>query len=359
MSLFLERVLSTKLQKNEVVQGSIKLTGGIDKEIYKVPMLKNGLHQSLAVSIFRNPHDWWKIDQEIVFREMLEGDKDAGIPELVDVGFDYLDEEKFAYIVRDFIEGQNLDIFLLSQPDHQSNERGIETLASDLGYKLAMLHRHKLSTFGRISKTTDETCLSWSDYILGKIDYYFKALSELPPEKGAGIVKVQDIVNIEQKLYKSLGSHQSSLYDQEVASLTHGDAHFQNFIASSNENGEWRIVGVIDTEEALGGDPEIDIAFLENWLYFTSYKEIFYKHKGDFLSGYNRNPPSPDYYRDRRYMYHALRSLSYLKALFTLDTTEIIRNDPKHQEYIEKHFVILRSLANGYALEDLNIKSLI
>lgn len=358
MSKFLERVLNTNFQESDVVQETTRLSGGIDKEIYKVPVLKKGERKAFAVSIFRNPNDWWKIDQEALLREIIEGDQETGIPGLAAAGFDHLNGQEYAFIIRDFIEGYSLDN-LLSQFGQQLTEGNIGTLAADLGHRLAMLHRHKLSMFGMIGKPPKETGLSWGHYIFGKIDYYFKALFETPPDKRVGKVKVGDVVSTEQKLSERLGILQSSLYNCDVASLAHGDAYFGNFIANLDGNGKWKIMGVIDTEEALGADPEIDIAFIENWLHFTPYAELFHAQKGDFLSGYKREPPNPDYYLDRRYVYHILRSLSYLKALFTLDTAAIIRSDPKHVQYIEKHFAILKSLAEGYTLEDLNIKSLI
>lgn len=358
MSIFLERVISRNFQESDVVQGATRLSGGIDKDIYKVPVVRDGVGTAFAIAIFRNPNDWWKIDQEAHLREITGGDKETGIPGLVEVGFDCLDGQKYAFIIRDFIEGHSLHE-LLSQIDQQSSEVDIGALAADLGHKLATLHRHRLDMFGMMGKPSDVTDTNWGHYVFGKIEYYFRALHKTSPEKRVGKVYAGDIVGAEQKLYAALGTHQSSLFHCGAASIAHGDAHLGNFIAGLDQNGRWKVIGVIDTEEALGADPEIDIAFIENWLFFMPYSELFYAHGGDFLSGYKRESPIPDPYKDRRYVYHALRSLSYLKALFTLDTEAIIRSEPKHTEFIEKHFAILKALAEGYTLEDLNIKSLI
>lgn len=359
MSLYLERVLSKNFQENEFAHNATRLAGGIDKEIYKVPVIRDGKNEPVVVSIFRNPGDWWKVNQELMLREILENDRETGVPELLEAGFDYLDGQRYAFVVRDFIEGDSLDELLLSQFNQQSVEQDIGSLASDLGNKLAKLHSYKMSMFGMIGKPSETVDSNWGGYVFGKIDYYFRALSEAPQEKRVGAIRVKDIVNIEQQLYESLGTRQSSLYGHYSASLAHGDAHFRNFITNRDENGKLKIMGVIDTEEALGADPEIDVAFIENWLHFTPYRDIFQDHKDDFLSGYIRKTPSPDHYKDRRYIYHALRSISYLKALFTLDTAELLRTDPKHKEYIEKHFTILKSLSEGSSLEDLGIKSLL
>lgn len=186
-----------------------------------------------------------------------------------------------------------------------------------------------------------------------------KLIGELPAEKEIGSVKAAGLLQLLPGLHKSIGSLQSSLSTVDSPSLSHGDARFANFIAGINEYELWIIKGMIDLDEAMGGDPGIDIAFMENWLHFSPYKEDFYKNSNAFKSGYNKVRPISPQYRERRLIYHALRSIAYTRTVFGFDVQEFLSANPRNQEYVEKHASILRSLAEGNALEDLNVTSLV
>lgn len=359
MSKFVERVIHRSLGKQDVSNNYSKLSGGTSNEIYRVPTLIDGLTVDLAVTIIKDPSSWWKIEQEYSFREMLNGDQEVQVPKLYNAGFDYLNDRKFAFIIREFLSGQDLDTVLALRMASDSSEGDVKPLVTDLGRRLAMLHNHQVSIFGLVGGTSEVVYPGWGEYVLGEIENKSRFFAELPSDKKIGSVKATDIVDILPALYKSIGSLQWSLFEQKSSLLSHGDAHFHNFIANSDESGTWRINGMIDTDEALGGDPEIDIAFIENWLYFAPYGQRFYEHKEDFLIGYKGMREISDHYSSRRLIYHALRSLSYLQAVSTFDQDDFMNMDSRNLNYISKHFDILKSLATGNALEDLKILSLI
>lgn len=210
-----------------------------------------------------------------------------------------------------------------------------------------------------MGRTDQGVYFNWSDYILGEIAKKSQLLAQLPLDKNIGTVKISEIVNILPALSRVLGALQGSLSEQHSPSFGHGDAHFRNFIAGSDQHSRWKIKSMIDTEEALGGDPEIDIASIENWLHFSPYKQDFYRHKSDFVSGYQNVRQVSEHYPNRRLIYHAVRSMSYLQTVFNFDAQEFMSADPRNREYVKKHFEILRSLADGNALEDLGIIPLI
>jgi fructosamine-3-kinase len=359
MSEFVERVINRSLGKQDISNNYSRLSGGISNETYRVPTLIDGLTTDLAVTIIKDPASWWKIEQEYSFRKALEGDPEVRIPKLYNAGFDNLDDHKFAFIIREFLAGQDLDIVFASRLATSSPEINAMSLATDLGKRLAVLHRHETSVFGLVGREHEVIYSGWGNYVLGEIEEKSRLLAELPSDGQIGSIRVGDIVNLLPDLHRSIGSLEWSLLGQKSSLLSHGDAHFRNFIANSDENSTWHINGMIDTEEALGGDPEIDIAFIENWLHFVPYGQRFYQHKGDFLAGYKGVREISDHYLSRRLIYHALRSLSYLQAVSTFDQDKFMNMDSKNLGYASKHFSILKSLAMGNALEDLKILSLV
>lgn len=361
MSQLIERVLNRHLKSQGHGLDFCRLQGGISRnETYKVsPTIEGVIPTALAVTIISDPSWWWKIEQEFAIHSATGSDPEVLIPQLFDAGFDDLDGQRFAFIIREFISGSDLDTVLESELIGEFIEKNTRDLATDLGYRLAALHRHRTSVFGLLGRTNENVHSSWGDFILGEIIRKSQLMAKFPLSKHIVSVRVFDILNILPNLHKMIEPLQSSLYEQRSSSLSHGDAHFHNFIAGPNENNSWRIKSMIDMEEALGGDPEIDIAFIENWLHFSSYKQDFYRQKDAFASGYSNIRQVAEHYSSRRLIYHALRSLSYLRTVFGFDTEEFLRMNPKNSEYVRKHFDILRSLANGYALEDLEIHSLV
>ncbi len=359
MSEFVERVLNRSLGNQDTSSNCSRLSSGISNETYRVTRPIDGLTTDLAVTIIRDPSSWWKIEQEYSLREILHEDQEVSIPKLYNAGFDHLDDQKFAFIIREFLPGQDLDaIFTLLMTSSSSSERDVKSLATDLGRRLATLHRHQSSAFGLVGRASEVIYPQWGDYVLGEIENKSRLLAQLPSDQQVGSVKVAEILSILPALDGLIGSKQWSLFEQNSPSLSHGDAHFHNFIANSNEDGIWKINGMIDTDEALGSDPEIDIAFIENWLHFASYGQRFYQHKGEFLTGYESVREISDHYSSRRLIYHVLRSLSYLQVVSTLDQNEFASMNSQNLNYISKHLGILRSLARGNGLEDLDILSL-
>jgi hypothetical protein len=289
----------------------------------------------------------------------VQGDPEVLIPQLLDVGFDIVDDQKFAFLFREYIAGKDLDAVLKLELNGNNRGRDIKDLATDLGYRLALLHRHKTSAYGFLGKTEGEPFSDWGNYILNELETESRLIGELPAEREIGSVKTAGLWELFPGLHKSIGPLQSSLSTVNSPSLSHGDARFANFIAGINEYELWKIRGMIDLDEAVGGDPGIDIAFMENWLHFSSYKEDFYKNSREFKAGYNKVHTISPQYPERRLIYHALRSTAYLRTVFSFDPQEFLHANPRNQEYVEKHAAILKSLAEGNALEDVNITSLV
>ncbi len=333
--------------------------GGISNESYQIDNVRSEtLSPSVVLTIIRDPSLWWKVQQEYAVREAIQGDKEVLIPRVFDAGFDDINGEKFAFILREHIAGKDLGTVLQSELSSENRENDIHDLAIDLGYRLGVLHRHQTSIYGLIGRDMNRSFSTWGAYILHEVDKESELVTRLPVNTQIGVIRVENIIKMLPKIHKVIGTLESSLFEIDASSIGHGDAHFGNFIANSERN-IWRIKGLIDIDEAVSGDPEIDIAFIENWLHFFPYKDEFYHQSQAFKSGYIHVRPVSPKYAERRLIYHVLRSLSYLRTVFSFDTNDFINANPRNQEYVRKHTQVLRSIGEDNALEDLGIRSLV
>jgi aminoglycoside phosphotransferase (APT) family kinase protein len=86
--------------------------------------------------------------------------------------------------------------------------------------------------------------------------------------------------------------------------LCHNDLHEANLLIEEAEPGAWRITGVVDVENALAGDPLLDLAKTD--LYSINGKAA--KLRG-LLDGYG-DPPGPGRWRERLALYRVYHALA-------------------------------------------------
>lgn len=360
MSKLVESVIARHLPQERQGYSHKRLTGGISSETYKLsPNAEGSVQAAIALTIIRDPLLWWKVEQEFALRDLIAGDTEVPLPQLFDAGFDDIEGEKIAFIFREFVQGAELDAVLERALRTRTKEHDFSSLASDLGYRLGVMHKHGGAIFGQLARSKEVLYPSWASFVLSELSNEVRLTSQLSPNNQLGRIKASDIQALLPGIQKLVGSLQSALLTTLTPNLAHGDAHFKNIIAGQDQGTSWRVKSFIDTEEALGGDPEIDVAYIENWLHFSAYKQDFFKKRAEFCAHYTHQRQIGDRYHDRRLIYHALRSLSFLRTVFEFDAEEFLSANPKNEEYVFQHFQILRSLSDGNALEDVDIPSLL
>lgn len=330
-----------------------KLEGGITNESYKItPNEPSSQESSAVLTIFRARSSWSALDRENTINELVRNDDDIRIPKIIDSGIDTSDGVGFAFLLREYIEGDDLDTVLKTA--HENGDKQTMDVIKDLGFRIGALHRHKAALYGLIGKP-EEQHASWGEYIFGEIENEMQAIQSMRGSNQIGVITPESIIKTFPGLDLALGSSQYAFQKPESPALAHGDARFANFITVKKTDG-WVINGIIDMEEAVGGDPGIDFAFIENWLHFTEYKDEFYKNQSKFINGYLNACPIDTVYNQRRLTYHVLRSLSYLRTIFNLNKDAFLSKNPNVREYVNKHFEILDSISKGNGLKDLDIK---
>ena len=88
-------------------------------------------------------------------------------------------------------------------------------------------------------------------------------------------------VGLAERMERHVASHEDLLKECAFPVLCHDDFHTANIIVSSGSDGRWWLSGVIDVENAVAGDPLIDVA--KTLLY--SVGESHVKREG-LLTGY-------------------------------------------------------------------------
>jgi len=353
---FVERHLPNGYSEAYVVE---PLQGGISSVHYKV--IPNGeTEKPFLVTIYPEPKNWWKLDKEIALRQLLEQDADVPIPAILDTGIDNIDQTDTPFLIREFISGLELDNLLEHADSLGVSDSNTAEVAYDLGFKLGKLHSHRFFLFGLITDVdkVSDSPRDWKDYIMRDFETQSRMIKHHDSNKYIGEIPVQTIQMLARATEKFAGIHSAALDSVKCSRITHGDARFANFIAGFTPTDRLTINAFIDMEWALAGDPEIDLTYIENWLHFSKYKDNFEAGRSKLIDGYRQTHEISTNYTEKRLLYHALRSLTYLAAVSKFDQQYYLQSNPRNASYVQGHVDILQSLIRGNALEDVNIKSL-
>lgn len=363
MSTSIENFALRHVLTDSTITSVERMRGGISSPNYKINTYLPGLETqgtNYVLTLFSDPSDWWKIDKEVNLREIVGSDPDVLLPQLIDIGEDRFDGQKVGFLLRQFVEGKDLDQTFKEKLSSELTGPDWGNLVEDFGFRLASLHIHKLGYFGII--TGSKLSLSeqnWRSFIEKELADEVKGISGCNPARRLSLVTPQMILDLVPNLEGVLRDRLPSLNSVTLPALVHGDMRFANVVAEKSGISQPAIRSFIDWEWALGGDPEIDLAYAENWLHFSSYKDKFMQYKNSFIAGYSKKMNISDNYKEKRPVYHALRSLNYLKNVFLYQPDNFTSLDPEFAGYIEGHFKIIESIAVGRKLSDLGILSIV
>jgi tRNA A-37 threonylcarbamoyl transferase component Bud32 len=355
-----ETIFPEKIKSNYNIIRLSKLEGGISSNnFYFESLTESGELEKSVITLYHEKSDWWKIDKEIYLRKLVEGNQNILFPKIKATGFSKNGDDNFGFLIREYIEGEDLDMALENRIS-KNLVINWPTLVQDLGYRLASIHKQEIQYCGLIKSNNQENDnINWKEFIIEEINNQFLFLENYPDHnKSIAEVSLKMILGLKKGLLQRLKTLFSSLESVKDNYLAHGDTRFGNIIVNNRENGELQIASFIDLEWAISGDPEIDISYLESWLYFSRYGEEFTKYKDYFLSGYQKIRQMSPSYAEKRLIYHSLRSLNYLTNVFLHQDHTFLEQNPQYSNYIKKHQNILLHITNGDELTKLGINSL-
>lgn len=159
------------------------------------------------------------------------------------------DKYPFDFMIMSYLEGKNLESY------KEENENKMYFL---LGKIFKKIHALEVSNFGQI----DYELFLKKNILSGKskkwTDFFYRNLDKhLDLAKKIGVISKEEKLLIESLFYKN-----NKLFLITKPSLIHNDPSSRNIFTDGKT-----IIGIIDWEDAIIGDPLWELAFIETFLY--------------------------------------------------------------------------------------------
>ncbi len=234
----------------------------------------------------------WKMEKEVYVYSLL--DRAEGLPTPSSLWSD--DSKELLpqnYLLMTTLKGQRLSHVAPSLSDLQ-----LRDIYFQMGTLLAKVHDITLDAFGYITTRVIASHATNEAYMRSQFQ---KKLAELEAHGGDA--------SLRRTVEAYVARHGDLLTHAHTPVLCHDDYHEGNVLVAEEE-ASWRVTGIIDVENAVAGDPLLDIAKTD----YYAIKANAAKREG-FLAGYGRLPVHW-HNRVRLYkLYHALELWDWFAAL--------------------------------------------
>ena len=201
------------------------------------------------------------------------------VPRIIDYNLELLADEKFIWILEEYIEGAEFST-------QHFDRRILQPLSADLGRQLSLLHTIEIDGFGSLSDDlTKAKYATWDEWL----DAQEKNIEHTRLIAGIDATDISRIYQVYQQLRHSY---------KGSARLCHGDFAGDNLIIENDH-----LAAAIDWENAMACDPAYDVAY---WYFWRSNLEWL-----DFLiPGYQ--PVDAAIFRERIICHSVLLSLDFI-----------------------------------------------
>ncbi|MEU5863235.1 amino acid adenylation domain-containing protein [Nonomuraea sp. NPDC047529] len=267
----------------EPVDGVLLRTGGEISAVYEVSSSGRELIFKLYPRVFTA-----RMRKEQHVYELLSG-SGAPVPAVVRAD-DSKHDLPQAYLIMTKVPGRPL-----SQVSADLDEETIERLYHDMGRVLRAIHSVELPMFGPLDGPREPTNLA---YVGGQFELKIAQFAEFGGDP-----------ELHTALTERFHADRHLLAGCETPVLLHHDYHERNVMVAE-QAGRWRLTGVIDVENALGGDPLMDLARTD---YFAVRDDSLRRRA--LLAGYGALPQ--DWARRLAFyrLYHALDQWHWLATI--------------------------------------------
>jgi hygromycin-B 7''-O-kinase len=247
--------------------------------------------QRVILKVYPDPFHW-KMEKEVYVYSLL--DRAEGLPPPSILGSDDSQELlPYNYLLMTMLKGQHLSHVAPSLSALQLHD-----IYFQMGTLLAKVHDITLDAFGYITTRVIASHATNEAYMRFQ---FLKKLAELEAHGGAA--------SLRRRVEAYVARHGELLTHAQTPVLCHDDYHEGNILVAEEE-ARWRVTWIIDVENAVAGDPLLDIAKTD----YYAIKEHAAKREG-FLAGYGRLPV---HWHDRVQLYklyHALELWDWFAAL--------------------------------------------
>ena len=304
-----------------------QLSGGISNQNFRL-ISNNPDKQDLVITIYGEPETWWKADKEVLIAKLYGK---YGIPsaEILRNGYFEDSGKIYRYSLRKFIKEKDLSVLLCK--DKKLRTEDWPNLLAQLGAIMKTLHSVSMTNYGLLLDNSISgsdisiipAASTWQKYVDRLILNRKYMVGRLNRKKTIGNITGADIQSIFAASYEFYKHNSGVLESVKEPKLIHYDVLLSNIIVTRNDSlNRCEITAIIDNEWVSAGDPDIDLVQLENAAYFSSERESFKKHWPCFTKAYlGGNSYSKDIH-EKRNIYHMMRSLFYIIAVFNLSSIE-------------------------------------
>jgi hygromycin-B 7''-O-kinase len=234
----------------------------------------------------------WKMEKEVYVYSLL--DQAEGLPTPSILGSD--DSKALLpqnYLLMTMLQGQRL-----SHVAPSLSELQLRDIYFQMGTLLAKVHAITLDAFGYITTRVIASHATNEAYMRFQFQ---KKLAELDAHGGD--------VSLRRRVEEYVARYGELLTHAEAPVLCHDDYHEGNVLVAE-EGANWRVTGIIDVENAVAGDPLLDIAKTD----YYAIKAHAAKREG-FLAGYGQLPVHWHKRVQMYKLYHALELWDWFAAL--------------------------------------------
>lgn len=218
---------SELISKNKIIEGEVN-------EVYDVKT-KEG--KNVIVRISRLGRESFESEERVI---RLARMAEAPAPKVLLIE-DATEDSNITFCVEEKMEGVPLKSVMKDM-----DKEVLRKIISEAGAVLSKIHNITVETFGPLDG--GETYNSWKDFIF-RIE-----------NKKKNIVKATKIVDIDPHLIDKsfeILNENVNMFELKTPKLLHGDFSPKHFMVKDGH-----LVGIIDFEDAKGGDPIRDIAWL-------------------------------------------------------------------------------------------------
>ncbi|WP_307845391.1 non-ribosomal peptide synthetase [Planomonospora sp. ID67723] len=274
------------------VERVVLRTGGEISAVYEVRCADRGLpHPDLIVKLYPDLFTA-RLRKEMLVYDLLRG---SGVPAPAVVKWDESRRDlPHAYLVMTKVEGRPL-----SEVSGALPEPVIAGLYREMGTALRALHGVELQEFGPVDGVREPTNEA---YLGGQLDLRTAQFAEFGGDPA-----------LHAEIVEYVAARRHLLARCRTPVLCHHDFHERNVMVAERD-GSWHLTGVIDMENALGGDPLMDLAKTD---YFAVRDDSV--RRRELLAGYGELPADWAVRVALYRLYHALDQWGWLATIGETD----------------------------------------
>ncbi|MDQ3822088.1 MAG: aminoglycoside phosphotransferase family protein [Actinomycetota bacterium] len=233
------RLIVRELDRRLRVESVEPLAGGENSAVYEIRCAGG---PSLVLKVYSDLLHW-KLEKEVFAYGLVRTRVDLPVPEILGA-----DETK-RLVPRNYVVMTKLDGVLWADLLGELDEREHLRLTRELGSLLRKLHEIELDAFGYVTTRVFEPHRTNLEYMRTQFE---KKLARFGERGGDAALR--------RALERHVAEREELLAGCLCAVFCHDDCHEANVLVAQDGDDAWRITGIVDFENAVAGDPLLDLA---------------------------------------------------------------------------------------------------